>query len=478
MIILLVLIIFPKFTNNTPRLNNFVSLGLISLLILNINNLISYYIIHGTVRLEIINLTSNLSLELATEPLGLTYAALASYLWLATHCYNIGYLEYDPSNIGKTHNKFYRYTSLSMCAVFGIALAGNLFTLLIFYELLTLFIFPLIYYSKETKAMKSAEFYLLMMVGCSIAFLIPAIIITYNVAGHLQFQSGGNLENKITHFSALLLMLLYIAGVAKVAIMPFHSWLPRSMVAQFSVSTLFYVVSVAKAGVFTIIKIIIYIFGSTFFTKSASLSIVSICSITIIISSIIALKKTNLKLLLAYSTISQLAFSILAVGIMTPKAIIAAIFHMVAHALAKIVLFFATGAFYITTSKTTIKSTKGLAASLPIVAICFSICATSIIGLPPLIGFFSKYYILSVVTNLDSISLIVIITYIISTLLSAAYFIPIIYNLYESPAENYKRTTHKELPLTMMIPMISITIMVSLLFLFGNRLINFIELVI
>jgi multicomponent Na+:H+ antiporter subunit D len=251
------------------------------------------------------------------------------------------------------------------------------------------------------------------------------------------------------------------------------------MIAPTPVSALLHAVAVVKVGIFTILKVIIYIFGIHFISKWGGMLICICAAITILISSIICLKQDNLKRLLAYSTISQLSYCLLAASIMTPKAIIAAVLHMISHAVAKIVLFFSAGCFYTATYKTSIKETAGLGKEMPIVGLCFTICALSILGVPPLIGFFSKLYILSAAHSLDNVSLIVIVVILISTVLNAAYFIPVIYNLWwEKKLDHEELVVHKEIPFSMILPIIMITLIASLLFLFGNRLIKFIEMII
>jgi multicomponent Na+:H+ antiporter subunit D len=198
----------------------------------------------------------------------------------------------------------------------------------------------------------------------------------------------------ISNLQLSILLILFIFGISKAAIMPFHSWLPAAMVAPTPVSALLHAVAVVKVGVFSIIKVVVYTFGIDLLFDLTIIDLfILLCGFTIIASSIVAIKQDNLKKLLAYSTISQLSYVIIAILILTPSAIIAATLHLVAHAISKIILFFAAGAIYTSTGYTKISEMNGIGPKMKIVMIGFSIGALSLIGLPILGGFVSKWYI-------------------------------------------------------------------------------------
>jgi len=220
----------------------------------------------------------------------------------------------------------------------AIIYSANLFTTFIFYEILTLATYPLVTFKSDEKSILSGKKYLYYLLGTSIIFLLPAIIITYNVTGTLTYTENGifsahdyNLIN--------LLIVLFLFGVAKSAIMPFHKWLPTAMVAPTPVSALLHAVAVVKSGVYILIKIMIYIFGLNVLKDIGADLFILFASLTIILSSIIALKQDSIKLRLAYSTIGQLSYIILGVAILAPYSILASVLHIIFHALGKIILF-------------------------------------------------------------------------------------------------------------------------------------------
>jgi multicomponent Na+:H+ antiporter subunit D len=238
---------------------------------------------------------------------------------------------------------------------------------------------------------------------------------------------------------------LFVFGIGKAAMMPMHKWLPAAMVAPTPVSALLHAVAVVKAGVFAITKIIVYIFGIEFlFAAPSSSWLLYAAAFTIITASVVAMRQTNIKRLLAYSTIAQLSYVIMASAILKPLAEVGAALHMVAHAFGKITLFFAAGAIYVASKKTEIHQLRGIGRRMPWTMAAFTIGALSMIGVPPTAGFVSKWYILA--GAFEANNLVAVFTIIASTVLNAAYFLPILYIVwFEREKEGGKE--HGEAPL-------------------------------
>ncbi len=244
-----------------------------------------------------------LQLTLGVEPLGLLYASVASGLWILTSIYSIGYMR---AHREEHQTRFYTFFALTIGAAIGIAFAGNVFTLFIFYEMMTLVTYPLVTHHGTDEAVRAGRVYLGYLFITSVGFLLFAIIWTWLLAGTLDFQEGGILAGKASNTTLLVLLALYVFGVGKAALMPFHRWLPAAMVAPTPVSALLHAVAVVKAGVFSVMKIIVYIFGIDLLqTTGLTVWLMYAASFTILAASLIALTKDNLKARLAYSTISQ-----------------------------------------------------------------------------------------------------------------------------------------------------------------------------
>jgi multicomponent Na+:H+ antiporter subunit D len=397
------------------------------------------------------------------EPLGMLFAALASSLWIINSIYSIGYMR---GNNESNQTRFYIFFAVALAATMGIAFADNLFTLFLFYEVLTLSTYPLVAHKGDAKTVRSARVYLGVLLTTSIGLLLPAIIWVYFIAGTGTFTAGGILEGKVAGPAVGLLLGLFVFGIGKAAVMPVHRWLPAAMVAPTPVSALLHAVAVVKAGVFTITKVIIYIFGVDFlFAEPSSGWLVYVAAFTIIAASVVALRQQNLKRLLAYSTIAQLSYVVMATAILKPLAEIGAAVHMVAHAFGKITLFFAAGAIYTAAKKTELHQLRGIARRMPWTMAAFTIGALSMIGVPPTGGFVSKWYILAGAFQADNY--VAIATIIASTALNAAYFLPIIYMAWFLKEDTPPTKEHGEAPFAVVLAL-TITAALTLAFFFLN----------
>ena len=360
-------------------------------------------------------------IALEAEPLGMLFALIASVLWIVTTLYSIGYMR----GHGETNQtRFYAFFAVAIGSTMGIAFSQNLFTLFIFYELLTLSPYPLVTHAGTQEAMRGGRVYLGILLSTSIVFFLLAIIWTWTIADTTDFRVGGILAGKTSPFVIGLLYALFAFGIGKAALMPFHRWLPAAMVAPTPVSALLHAVAVVKAGVFSILKVTLYVFGLDLVSTSwASGWLLWIAAGTIIIASLIALQQDNLKRRLAYSTISQLSYIILGALLANASSIIGATTHIAMHAFGKITLFFCAGAILVATHKSEVSEMNGLGRRMPFTMGAFFIASISIAGLPPLGGLWSKWYL--VLGSLDAGYGVLVGVLMLSTLLNIAYLLPI-----------------------------------------------------
>ena len=372
---------------------------------------------------DLFEMLPGLPITLTVEPLGQLFALIASGLWIVNTVYSIGYMR---GNNEANQTRFYVCFTIAISAAVGIAYAGNVLTLFLFYEVLTVSTYPLVTHSGKVEAIRGGRVYLGILMSTSIGFLFLAILWTYNVTGTLDFVEGGILAGKVQGPELAVLMFLYMYGIGKAALMPVHRWLPAAMVAPTPVSALLHAVAVVKAGVFSVVKVVVYVFGLDLLTEAKGDDwLLFMAGFTIIAASIVALRQDNLKRRLAYSTISQLSYVILATAILAPISVVGAVMHIAAHAFGKITLFFAAGSIYTAAHKTEISQLDGIGKRMPFTMIAFAIGALSMIGIPPTAGFISKWYILS--GALETGEAFAILVIVASTLLNAGYFLPIIY---------------------------------------------------
>ena len=375
---------------------------------------------------EAVNITfreilPGLALEFNVEPLGMLFACIASGLWIINSLYSIGYMR---GNQEENQTRFYIYFTIAISSSMGIAFAGNMFTLFIFYEVLTFSTYPLVAHKQNDAAKQAGRIYMGILVGTSIVFLLPAIIIVWVLTGSLDFAPNGVLKGNISNEYVPFLLALFAFGIGKAALMPFHKWLPAAMVAPTPVSALLHAVAVVKAGVFSMLVVITYVFGIDFLTEtSGAVWLIWVSSITLLLSSCIAITKDDLKARLAYSTISQLSYIVLGGAIATNIAVQGAAIHIVMHAVGKITLFFAAGSIYVATHLSKISDLNGMGKSMPLTFIAFFIGSLSIIGVPPMGGSWSKFYLM--LGSVEKDYLLVIYILAISTLLNVYYLLEI-----------------------------------------------------
>jgi len=415
-----------------------------------------------------------LDIGFAVEPLGALFALVAGTLWLANSVYSIGYMR---GNSEPRQTTFYLLFAVAIASAMGIAFSGNLFTLFLFYEVLTLATYPLVTHKASPGAMLGGRTYLIVLMSTSIGLLLPAIAITGYLAGTLDFAAGGILEGTASTLVLGALLAAYVFGIGKAAVMPVHFWLPAAMVAPTPVSALLHAVAVVKAGVFTVVKVIVYVFGvGMLATTGAGDWLVYVAGFTVLAASIVALRQTNLKRMLAYSTVCQLSYVVLAAAILVPISVTGAALHIAAHAVSKITLFFAAGSVYTAAHATEIGQLRGIGRRMPWTMVAFAIGAFSMIGIPPTAGFLSKWYMLSGAMEAESWVAVGVI--VLSTILNAAYFLPIVWRAFVSPSDGQTPTVrHGEAPLPIVMALTATAIGVVALFFFPGTPFTLAELV-
>ena len=401
------------------------------------------------------------SFRLTAEPLGAVFVLVASTLWVISSIYSIGYMR---GNKEGHQTRFFVCFAIAISSTMGVALAGNLFTLFIFYEILTLSTYPLVAHHGDAESRRGGRVYLGILLTTSIGFLLVAILWTYAVAGHGDFIAGGLLNGHIEGPEVGILLALYAFGIGKAALMPLHAWLPAAMVAPTPVSALLHAVAVVKAGVFCVTKVVVYVFGLEVIRNAPSAQWMAwVAGASILIASIVALRQDNLKRRLAFSTVSQLAYVSLAAALVAPLSIMAAALHIVAHAFGKITLFFAAGSIYTAAHKTKVSELNGIGRRMPWTMGAFAVATLSMIGLPPTAGFLSKWYLLSGAEQAGATFAIAVL--VISTALNAAYFLPIVYSAFlRKPADDGHHLAHGEAPWPMVVALTATAAVTVLLF--------------
>jgi multicomponent Na+:H+ antiporter subunit D len=428
-----------------------------------------------TLYYQLFTLLPGVSITLRADAMSMIFAIVASSLWTIAVFYSMGYMRGLDEH---AQTRFNACFALAIFGAIGVAFSDNLFTMYLFYEVVSICTYPLVAHHQDKEGYEGGRKYIVYLTATAKAFLLPAMILIYVLTGTLDFAgdiSGGILPDGLSKPVVVMLYVFCLFGFAKNGVMPFHHWLPGAMVAPTPVSALLHAVAVVKVGVFCTTRVMLYVFGVDLMAAfNLGIPTAYFVGFTIIVASVIALSKDNLKARLAYSTVSQLSYIILGVALLTPAAIEGGLIHIVNHAFAKITLFFCAGAIYVAAHKKDISEMEGLGKIMPFTFGAFAIASLSMIGAPPVAGFVSKWKLL--VGSMQAHQIGILLILLTSTLLNAAYFLPVTYRAFfgkRPPDEPY--TGIKEAPLAMLIPILIACFISVFIGIFPNFMMQFVK---
>ncbi|MBN1762839.1 MAG: monovalent cation/H+ antiporter subunit D family protein [Methanomicrobia archaeon] len=411
------------------------------------------------------------------DAFGLIFALTSSSLWILVSFYAIGYMRSLKEH---AQTRFFFSFAVAIAGALGIAMSRNLLTMFVFYEILTVSTYPLVIHDQTQEALSAGRKYFAYLLTSGVFFLF-AVMMTYYLTGTTDFTNGGIAAlSSASRLTLVILFFCFLLGFLKAAWMPFHSWLPTAMVAPTPVSALLHAVAVVKAGVFGIVRIVGYIYGVDlmrevyFLDESLTLALALACiaGFTMIVANLFAIAQDNLKRRLAYSTINQLAYIILGAALLPSIAaenpmfygMRGAMMHIPFHGYMKITLFLCAGAILVATGKKNISEMGGIGKTMPVTMLAFSVCALGMCGIPPAVGFISKWYLCLGSLEGSSIMIIFLFVLLAASLLDVVYFFPIIHTaFFKHPEGASEQITIQEAPLFMLIPL-TITAIFSVIF--------------
>jgi multicomponent Na+:H+ antiporter subunit D len=428
-----------------------------------------------TLYFQLFEILPGVTVTLRADAMSMIFAIVASSLWTIAVFYSMGYMRGLHEH---AQTRFNACFALAIFGAIGVAFSDNLFTMYLFYEIVSVCTYPLVAHHQDKEGYEGGRKYLIYLTATAKMFLLPAMILIYVLTGTLDFAtdiSTGIFPPDINKGLVIMLYIFCLFGFAKNGIMPFHHWLPGAMVAPTPVSALLHAVAVVKVGVFCTTRVMLYVFGvDTMTALNLGIPTAYFVGFTIITASIIALSKDNLKARLAYSTVSQLSYIILGVALLTPSAIEGGLIHIVNHAFSKITLFFCAGAIYVAAHKKEISDMDGLGKVMPFTFGAFAIASLSMIGAPPVAGFVSKWKLL--VGSLEAHQIGILILLLTSTLLNAAYFLPVTYRAFFCKSRDPDPVTGiKEAPLSMLIPILIACFISVLIGIWPNFMMTFVR---
>ena len=442
----------------------------ISTTIINLFLVVYIVLFKNNTLFHMVKINELLNLYLMPDNIGKTFAILVSALWIFTTFYSIDYM-----GKGDGLNKFFMFYLITEGVTLGIAFSGNLITLYLFYELLTLSTFPLVIEKGSEEALRAGKKYLIYSFFGATMVLF-GIILLFSQTQNLSFVPGGVVGILVYDNKNLYLMvylLLFLGFGVKAALVPFHSWLPSAMVAPTPVSALLHAVAVVKSGIFALGRMTYFVLGWKVidFTGGNRYTLILVL-LTILMGSFLAIHQENLKRRLAYSTISQLGYVMLALVIFEDSAYVGGFLHMLFHATVKITLFFCVGAIMHYEKKTELSEIAGIGKRMPKTMISFSVASFCLIGIPPTNGFVSKWFL--AIGGLDQGNYLIPIILLLSAFFTAAYLIPVISTAF------FKGDPSKEVEVSepknfMLVPIILLAAINIILGFFPNWLINTIQ---
>lgn len=481
---LLLAVIIPLFGSlvvmtlkNHPNLREFVSSSASVLLFLMVLSFIPALKAGQTLVYPLFHLLPGLSITLRADGFSMIFAMVASSLWMIAVFYSMGYMRAHDE---PCQTRFNACFALAIFGAVGVAFSDNLLTLYLFYEIVSVCTYPLVAHHQDEESYEGARKYIIYLTTTAKLFLLPALILIYVLAGTLDFPHNiatGILPAGSTGWVVTMLYIFCIFGFAKNGVMPFHHWLPGAMVAPTPVSALLHAVAVVKVGVFCTTRTMLYVFGVNAMDRlNLGIPTAYFVGFTILVASMIALSKDNLKARLAYSTVSQLSYIILGVALLTPHAIEGGLIHIVNHAFSKITLFFCAGAIYIASHKKYISEMSGLGRTMPFTFGAFAVASLSMIGAPPVAGFVSKWYLL--VGSMEAHQVGILVILIASTVLNVGYFAPVTYKAFfgKRPAGEVEAGI-KEAPLSMLIPLLIAVTVSVIIGIYPNFMMQFVRMV-
>lgn len=401
-----------------------------------------------------------LGMSFSVDYLSLLVGLVVSGVWFLVAVYSTEYMVKEHAK-----NRYYPFSTLTLAGTMGVVLSGDLFTLFLFFELMSLSAYVLVVHEETAEAMRAGYKYLVLTIIGGLA-LFFAIIAVFEIAGTVSFASGGF----IAEASGLAVLAFYgflIGFGIKAGIVPLHVWLPEAHPVAPSPASALLSGIMLKTGVYGLIRVVFNVFGREV-VRAGGLDTVllGLAAVTIFLGSAVAIAQDDIKRRLAYSSVGQMGYILLGIGLLQERALIGAIFHIFAHAIMKATLFLSAGAIIYKTGKRRVSEWRGLGREMTVTMVSFTVAALSMIGIPPLVGFVSKWEL--ALGSLDAGSWGFVILLLLSSLMNFIYYFPVIQNTLFGEQHAAKEVSPKtrELPLAMLAPIVFMALVIVFVDLF------------
>jgi len=438
--------VFIVVTRKLPSAREGVSLASSSLMFVIVLSMLPEVLDGKIFVYSLFTINSAISISFRVDAMGLLFAITASFLWLMITIYSIGYLRALKE---KAQTRYYLCFAMALSASMGVAFASNLLTLYLAYELVGFFYYPLVVHKQTKEAYIKGNRYVFYIFVLGKIFMLASFL-AYGLSGTLDLNPKGIFPAGIDPTLLTITFLLFLVGISKAAMVPFHAWLPAAMVGPMPVVAALAVIDI---GAFGILRAAYFVFGmETLKTLDLGLPLVVFSCFTIVAASVMALTKDDLKTRLVYSTIGQISYTLLGAALLVSTGLTGGILQIVNHGIAKVTLFFCAGAIYAVSGKTKVSELNGIGKQMPITMTAFTLGAFSIIGVPPFAGFVSKWYL--VIGAVEVEQYYAVAALVLSSILSATYLLPVVYAAFFRDLPAGEKPERREAPVYMLVPLV------------------------
>ena len=441
----------------------------ISVLVISQNNGLS---------LTVLPLLPDLPVYFRPDGVSHVFAGITAFMWFLSTWFSFGYLKED-----ERETKYQMFSLLSLGALLGVCYSGNLITTYLFYEMMTLVTFPLVLHERTKEAVSAGLTYLYYSVAgaflglCGIFFLYANAMDGDRPGGKLAYLEGGFLKAGASKSVLLPVICLMLIGLAcKAGMFPLHGWLPKAHPVAPSPASALLSGNITKMGILFTVRVIFYSVGQEFLQETWVMDVLLCLSLfTVFMGSMLAFREKLLKKRLAYSTVSQTSYCLTGIYLLSGTALTGALMHVVFHSVIKNLLFLCAGAIIVQTGKKSVSELKGIGRIMPATMRCFTVAGLALVGIPPLSGFISKWYLAegAIESGLPGFMYLVPVVLLISALLTAGYLLTISADAFFGKTEEETARCPKSMYL--LPPLIIGAILAVVLGIFPDPLTNFLE---
>jgi len=434
-------------------------------------------ILAGETELFLFSFGKNLSLYFHVDSMGMLFAAVVILVWVIAGFYAFEYMKHE-----KEEKRFFGFYVMVFGILHGLVFAGNMVTYYLFYELMTLLSVPLILHNRSKEAIMGGLKYLFYSLFGAYMVLF-GIFFLNKYAVTMDFIPGGTLDmSAVLGHEGLMLAVSFamiIGFSVKAGMFPLHAWLPTAHPVAPAPASAVMSGIIVKMGVLGIIRVVYYLVGADFLRGTWVQTVWLILAlVTVFMGSMLAYREKVFKKRLAYSTVSQASYILFGLALLQPSGLTGSLLHVVFHAVIKSCLFLSAGAIIYKTGKTEVDDLRGIGKEMPVTIWCYTIAGAALVGIPPLSGFISKWYLATgaLESGLGVFSWLGPVVLLVSALLTAGYLLPISIKGFLPGADfNYSELTKKEPKLIMVVPLLILAVLTVLLGIFPGKLTEFIS---